>query len=114
MSDPFYCTTAWHRLRAAALDRDRYTCTVPGCGDKAKCVDHVVSRRAGGPDILGNLRSLCAMHDGQIKEDSSGNRKSDGNPYLRGCDGTGNPLDPDNWWNLEYKRNAKARLLMKD
>jgi len=32
---------------------------------------------------------------------SSGKRKrsSDGNPYPRGCDGTGKPLDPMHWWN---------------
>jgi hypothetical protein len=53
----------------------------------------------GGPDTLANLRSLCAMHDSQIKEDSCGKRKNDGQAYVRGCDGTGNPLDPAHWWN---------------
>jgi len=39
------------------------------------------------------------MHDGQIKEDGRGKRKNDGQAYVRGCDGTGNPLDPAHWWN---------------
>jgi hypothetical protein len=47
------------------------------------------------------------MHDCQIKEDSSGKRKSDGKPYLRGFGGNGRPLAQDHWWNREYKSNAK-------
>lgn len=97
MSDPYYRTPAWRRLRTAALKRDGYICTVPGCRAKATHIDHIVSRRSGGPDTLANLRSLCAMHDGQIKEDSRGKRKNDGQAYVRGCDGTGNP--PAHWWN---------------
>src|ERR1035437_4961521 len=72
-------THAWIRLRAAALQRDGYTCAVPGWGN-ATHVDHVVSRRSGGLD---NLRSQCAVHDGQINEDNNGKRKSDGKPYLQ-------------------------------
>jgi hypothetical protein len=72
-------THAWMRLRAAALQRDGYTCAVPGWGN-ATHVDHVVSRRSGGLD---NLRSQCAVHDGQINEDNNGKRKSDGKPYLQ-------------------------------
>jgi 5-methylcytosine-specific restriction endonuclease McrA len=72
-------THAWMRLRAAALQRDGYTCAVPGWGN-ATHVDHVVSRRSGGLD---NLRSLCAVHDGQINEDNNGKRKSDDKPYLQ-------------------------------
>ena len=67
-------THAWVRLRAAALQRDGYICAVPGWGN-ATHVDHVVS--------LDNLRSLCAMHDGQINEDNSGKSKSDSKPYLQ-------------------------------
>ncbi len=97
MSDAFYGTQVWLRLRVAALLRDGYTCTVPGCRAKATHVDHIVSRRSGGGyDTLDNLRNLSAMHDAQIKEDSSGKRKSK------------KPLDPDHWWNHEYKSNAKA------
>lgn len=99
MSDPFYRTPAWRRLRVAALERDGYVCAVLGCRARATHVDHIKSRRSGGQDALHNLRSLCAMHDGQIKEDSRGKRKDDGQAYVRGCDGTGNPLDPAHWWN---------------
>ena len=67
-------TDAWMRFRAAALQRDGYICAVPGWSN-ATHVDHVVS--------LDNLRSLCAMHDGQINEDNSGKRKRDGKPYLQ-------------------------------
>ena len=110
MSDAFYRTKVWLRLRVAALLRDGYTCTVPGCRAKATHVDHIVSRRSGGGyDTLDTLRSLCAMHDPQVKEDSSGKGKNNGKPYLRGCDGTGKPPDySDHWWNHEYKSNAKA------
>ena len=67
-------THAWMRLRAAALQRDGYICAVPRWGN-ATHVDHVVS--------LDNLRSLCAMHDGQINEYDSGKRESDCKPYLQ-------------------------------
>lgn len=96
---PYYRSLAWLRLRAAALDRDRHTCTVPGCGAKATVVDHIVSRRNGGLDTLSNMRSLCAHHDSQIKENTNGKRNNDGKPCLRGCDATGKPLDPKHWWN---------------
>ncbi|MGC1866961.1 MAG: HNH endonuclease signature motif containing protein [Pseudolabrys sp.] len=85
--------------RRPALDRDGHICAVPGCGATAMFVDHVISRRNGGPDNLANLRCLCAHHDSQIKENSSGKRKNNGKPYLVGCDGNGRPLDPEHWWN---------------
>jgi 5-methylcytosine-specific restriction endonuclease McrA len=59
MSDPFYRTRTWLRLRHARLQLDRQICVVPGCGQRATVVDHIVSRRAGGADALRNLRSLC-------------------------------------------------------
>ena len=99
MPDPFYHSRVWRRLRTGALDRDGHTCAVPGCKVKATVVDHVVGRRSGGTDTLANLRCLCAHHDSQIKETSSGKRKNNGKPYLVGCDATGKPLDPGHWWN---------------
>ena len=75
-------------------------------------VDHVVIRRSGVPNTLANLRCPCGHT--QIKEISSGKRKrnSDGKPYLRGCDGTGKPLDPTHWWNPthEDKKECKSYL----
>jgi len=98
MSDPFYKGPEWRALRAAALERDRHTCVVPGCGRRATHVDHVKSRRQGGADALHNLRSLCATHDAQVKEGPDGKRKSDGKLTVRGCRPDGTPCDPNHWW----------------
>jgi 5-methylcytosine-specific restriction endonuclease McrA len=55
--DPFYLTSQWRRLRAAVL-ADRPICEE--CKRRAAvAVDHIVSRRLGGPDVWDNLRSLC-------------------------------------------------------
>ena len=37
----------WRRLRQAALKRDGYRCTVPGCFAPAPIVDHIVTRPSG-------------------------------------------------------------------
>lgn len=97
--DPFYASPTWKRLRRLALERDRGTCTVKGCGSPATHVDHILSRRNGGADALPNLRSLCASHDAQIKERPDGTRKRDGVPVVVGCDAEGWPLDPSHEWN---------------
>jgi HNH endonuclease len=109
MTDPYYRTSHWLRLRAAALGRDGHRCTAPGCTARANVVDHIISRRNGGLDTLTNLRSLCAHHDSQIKENTDGKRKNNGKPYLRGCDATGKPLDPEHWWNASTKRDGNLR-----
>jgi 5-methylcytosine-specific restriction endonuclease McrA len=64
-------------------------CVVPMCGRRATRVDHIKSRRAGGLDVLANLRSLCMAHDNQVKEDKDGNRRSGGRLTVRtvGVDG---------------------------
>ncbi len=97
-ADRFYKSSAWRRLRAAALRRDRHTCVVPGCGQPAVVVDHVVRRRDGGTDTLGNLRSLCRQHDQQVKERPSGKRANAGKLFVRGCDVNGQPIDPLHPW----------------
>jgi 5-methylcytosine-specific restriction enzyme A len=99
MTDPFYKSGIWKQLRAAALKRDHYTCVVPGCGRRAVVVDHVKRRRDGGADALSNLRSLCDMHDRQLKERPGGKRGNRGTPYIKGCDARGRPLDPNHPWN---------------
>jgi 5-methylcytosine-specific restriction endonuclease McrA len=104
VSDPFYRTLEWRRLREAAQLRDLYRCAVPGCRATATHVDHIVSRRRGGADHLDNLRCLCAAHDNQINEDGSGNRRSDGKTYVLGCGASGRPLDPCHWWNEKIAR----------
>ena len=93
----FYRSQFWRELRGKALQRDRYTCTVPGCRARAKRVDHIETRpRVPYPttfDVLGNLRSLCSVHDNQVKEGPSGAR-AQSRFIVRGCDADGWPLDP--------------------
>lgn len=52
-----------------ALKRDRFTCVRPGCGDRARTVNHIQHRpRVPHPtefDTPSNLESLCALHDGR-------------------------------------------------
>jgi 5-methylcytosine-specific restriction enzyme A len=76
--DPYYVSPEWRALRIACLCRDRYKCTAPGCTNTATVADHIVSRKAGGPDTLDNLRSLCRSCDARIREDASGRRKAGG------------------------------------
>jgi len=98
MSDPFYRTATWLRLRKDRLRHDHHTCTVPGCGQRATVVDHIVPRRAGGPDVLTNLRSLCREHDQQVKERPGGKRANKGRPFARGYHADGSPRDPTHPW----------------
>lgn len=69
-ADRFYDSTMWRELRKRCLDRDGWRCTVPDC--KTPCrgfggrliADHIVPRRAGGKDELGNLKTVCnACHE---------------------------------------------------
>jgi 5-methylcytosine-specific restriction endonuclease McrA len=99
MSDPYYRTKEWKRLREAALLRDLFRCAVPGCRRRANVVDHILCRRNGGADVLDNLRCLCPEHDRQIKEDEAGKRRSGGQAFIRGADAKGIPLDAAHWWN---------------
>jgi 5-methylcytosine-specific restriction enzyme A len=98
VTDPFYLTKAWRRLREERLRLDGYVCVVPGCGQRATVVDHVVSRRAGGANILSNLRSLCREHDDQVKERPGGIRANKGKLIARGCHHDGSPRDPNHPW----------------
>ena len=88
----YYSTRHSRRLRAAALRRDAYRCTVAGCTAPATIADHIQTRpRQSAPsplDRLDNLRSLCATHDGQMKE-HGGPR---GRARLKGCDAQGWPF----------------------
>jgi 5-methylcytosine-specific restriction enzyme A len=97
-ADPFYRSGLWLRLRQAALQRDGGRCVVPGCGAPAVVVDHIRSRRTGGPDTLANLRCLCREHDQQIKEKPDGTRKNGGKLFVRGSGPDGIPTDPAHHW----------------
>lgn len=102
--DPYYLSPEWRSLRGSALRRDGGRCVVPGCGKAAVVVDHIVSRRAGGPDTLANLRSLCRDHDQQVKEAADGRRRNGGRLTVRGCDADGWPRDPAHSWNQGQAR----------
>ena len=93
----FYASTFWRDLRRQCLTRDNHRCAVAGCTRRATHADHIERRpRAPTPtpaDHLGNLRSLCAHHDAQLKERPNGSR-SGGAGRIRGADANGWPLDP--------------------
>jgi hypothetical protein len=80
MSDPYYKTRQWRRLRAARLRLDNHTCIVAGCGKRAVVVDHIVRRQDGGADSIANTRSLC-----QVKDRPSGQRANAGKLTVKGC-----------------------------
>lgn len=97
-ADPYYLSREWRALREQALQRDGCRCVIPGCGRRAVRVDHIVARRDGGADMLDNLRSLCAEHDNQVKEDATGKRRSGGKLTVKGCYPDGSPRDPASDW----------------
>jgi len=97
--NPFYQSPFWRSLRTDALKRDRYRCTVPGCMERGTHVDHIRTRPRGATipteaDTLSNLRTLCASHDAQLKEQANGERRNGGRARVVGCDAEGWPLDP--------------------
>lgn len=97
-SRAFYASPEWKALRRLCLQRDRYTCTVPGCHARATHADHIETRPSAAKltpaDRLDNLRSLCASHDSQVKEKPDGTRQNGGRFVVRGADADGWPLDP--------------------
>lgn len=98
-SDPYYSTKEWKALRRECLKRDGYRCTVVGCASTHRLsADHIISRRKGGSDALHNLRTLCGVHDAQLKESATGQRRSNGKPRIIGYDAQGRPLDPAHPW----------------
>lgn len=106
--NPFYQSPEWRALKKACLDRDKHRCVVAGCCNRATFADHIVARPRGAKamtraDTLDNLRSLCRDHDNQIKEDASGNRRNGGVAFVRGCDASGFPSDPNHPWARQRK-----------
>jgi len=103
----YYDTPHWKALKAAALKRDRYQCTVPGCGatraTSRLTVDHIEPRPRGATeptdkDVLHNLRTLCKTHDNQVMQNSDGRRRGGGSFTVGGCDEDGFPIDPNHPW----------------
>lgn len=84
VAESFYSTPEWKEARNAAFKRDRFTCTVPGCGrrEKRMFVDHIVERKDGGADYdLSNLQVLCGAHH---TEKTLEERRKRGQSSLRG------------------------------
>jgi 5-methylcytosine-specific restriction endonuclease McrA len=96
--DPFYQTKHWKMLRAAILKRDRYCCAIPGCNEMASVVDHIVPRKVSNDSSPRNLRSLCKLHDNQIKERPGGVRRPRDGLLPSICDADGMPTDPKHLW----------------
>lgn len=63
----FYNSGAWKRQRLYILQRDKFTCTEPGCSRTATEVHHIIELNERNVNDLNiclnenNLRSLC--HD---------------------------------------------------
>jgi hypothetical protein len=53
----FYRSAQWRGLRGYVLKRDGDTCQY--CGSRAIQADHVIPRKAGGPDEVSNLVACC-------------------------------------------------------
>lgn len=62
-------STAWRKMRAHILDRDRYQCQMPTlvglpCLAPASTVDHITPLAEGGAFLdPANLRAACARHN---------------------------------------------------
>jgi 5-methylcytosine-specific restriction endonuclease McrA len=64
----FYDSKRWKKLRDFVINRDGGICTIPGCGQKAEIVHHIIpvnDENCNDPNIVwnpNNLTSLCAFH----------------------------------------------------
>lgn len=64
MTDRFYTSTAWKKLRKEALERD-LCCVICGASGSYLTADHIIPRSAE-PDLeleLSNIRILCKSCD---------------------------------------------------
>jgi len=71
----------WRRLRAAVLRREPLcrACAAAGRVTAAREVDHIVPRRAGGPDASSNLQGLCKpCHSAKTMRESIARRHPEG------------------------------------
>jgi 5-methylcytosine-specific restriction endonuclease McrA len=95
-SNPFYRSKAWLKVRAQALKRDNYCCTICGISIRGRGqsrVDHTIPLKVR-PDLsleLSNLQSLCPGCDNRKSIDER-NRKGQAPREQIGLDGL-----PDGW-----------------
>ena len=86
----------WQKCRAAQLRAHplcRLCMDVRGLVTAASVADHVVPHRGDPVLFEGPLQSLCApCHNSWKQSLESGG-------YIKGCDLTGAPLDPNHQWN---------------
>lgn len=80
--DSYYKTAHWagpDGLRSRAMRRDKGICVRPGCGRRARTVNHRVARpRVPWPtnlDALSNLECLCAAHDNKFHSEKGGHNR---------------------------------------
>ncbi len=104
--NPYYQSAHWKLLRKACIARDHGRCTVQGCNQPGKIVDHIETRPfvpyPCAADCLDNVRLLCGSHDAQIKEQRRGGQRKQGGAFrLKGCDASGRSLDPKHPWNTD-------------
>jgi len=96
----YYKSKHWLDLRTQVIRRDHGLCTIAGCPSRGTHVDHIRTRpNCDAPtpyDTIGNLRLLCAYHDGQLKERRYGKRKAQ--TTVTGVDANGYPIDPNHPW----------------
>lgn len=108
MKRRLYSTKAWQALRADQLAKEPLCrmCAQVGVVKAARIVDHVRPHR-GNERLFydaSNLQSLCKYcHDShKQRQEKSG--------YLRGCDESGHPTDPNHHWNREGRGKSSERL----
>jgi hypothetical protein len=95
MSDPFYRTAEWRRLRVECIRRHP-VCATSGCNGRSVVADHIIPRSQGGGDEQDNLVGRCiTCHNA---------RRGTGEPRLPGCEADGTPRDRAHWWNAGSAR----------
>ena len=97
-----YSTARWQRLRKVKLSASPLCedCQPIGRLVKASHVDHVHAISDGGPPFPGlhGLRALCQpCHSAKTARGPEAGAVRSSKPR-RGCDASGNPLDPEHPW----------------
>lgn len=106
-----YNTAAWRTLRRAKLDASPCCepCKRRGALVRANTVDHIVSIARGGAPFppLGGLMSMCASCHGTKMR--AIDRPGGSGIAFKGCDASGNPIDPhDPWWGADQDHGSRG------